>query len=1042
MKLHEISVKKPVATSLIFLGIVLIGIMFYTQLPIDMYPDIETNQLTIMTTYRGAGAEDIETNVTRPLEDMLNSTENLKRINSQSKDNISLITLEFNYGTNMNTTMNDVRDKLDFVKQMLPDDASSPMIFKFSTDMIPVSIISATAEVSSNALYKILDEKVANPLNRVPGVGAVTVMGTPKREIQINIIPEKLESYNLTLEAIAGRIAQENINIPAGNFDIGSQTYMLRLEGEIKESKELESIVIGSYRGQNIYLKDIATVDDTIEERAMESYTNGKQAATIIIQKQSGSNTVDIARKVKKALPELQKTLPNDVQLITVMDSSQSIIASIKSLTTTILLALIIVSFVVLFFLGRWRATIIILMTIPISLLGSFIYLYLTGNTINIISLSALSMTIGLVVDDAIVVLENITTHIQRGSRPDQASVYATEEVSLSVIASTLTIVAVFLPMTMIGGFVGIMFRQLGWMVTIIITLSTLVALSLTPMLSSKMLRSEKHLKNFSKFDRFYEKTVKVLLNKLDDFYAKVVNWAARKKWTTTIVISSIVIVLALFSFSKLKTEFMPASDNDFIQMTIELPTGTRTEITRETALSVAQMLKDDFPEIVITSFSVGQASEDNTFAAMSANGPNIVMYRIRLLEASKRDKSIYDIGEEIRQKLNTYPEINRYTVVPGGQQSATSGAGFVEVEIYGYDLKTTDDIASEFKHKFSDIKGLKDVTISRSDYRLEYQIVFDKQKLAMNGLNIQSASAAVRNRINGLIASKYREEGDEYNIKVQYASQYRQSIEDIQNIVLYNSAGNGIRLKELGTVVEQSSLPQIDRKNRERIVKVTGSIYKRALSDVVTDIQKAIDSSEVPSGIGIHIGGSYEEQQDTFRDMTMLLILVTLLVYIVIASQFESLTYPLIIILSAPIAFVGSILLLVITNTPLGIMSFVGLIMLVGMIVKNGIVLIDYINLNRERGMSIITAVVDGGKSRLRPVLMTSLTTILGMLPLAIGTGQGSEMWKPLGVSIMGGMIFATIITLVLIPALYTILGGRGVKKQRRKIKKLYLTK
>ena len=1033
MKIYETAVKNPVGTSLIFIGVVLIGLLFYRQLPIDLYPNIDLNIVSVMTSYSGAGAQDVEANVTRPLEDVLNTTEKLKEITSQSRDGLSMIMLEFDFGTDMDAVMNDVRDKVSLISGFLPDGTEDPIILKFSSDMIPVVVLSATAEESAGALYKILDEQVANPLNRISGVGTVSVGGAPQREVQVNVVPAQLEAYNMSLEQIAQVIAAENVNVPAGNFDIGSQTYMLRLEGEFKNSRDLNNIVVGNNMGRPIYLRDVATVSDTLESRIQENYTNGRRSASIIVQKQSGANTVAIADAVMAALPELQESLPPDIEIESVMDTSDYIKTSINSLLETILIALIIVGIIVLLFLGRWRATIIVMVTIPISLIGSFIYLYITGNTINIISLSALSITIGMVVDDAIVVLENITSHIERGSRPKQAAVYGTEEVSLSVIASTLTIIAVFLPMTMVGGFAGVMFKQLGWMVTIIISLSLIISLTLTPMMSANMMRSIKENKT-NWFDRWYNKNILPALDKLDHAYGGLVNWVARRRRTTFLGVVVIFIISVIISAITLKTGFMPDSDNNNIALTVEMPTGTRMEVARDVGHNIAQNMKDKYPEIEIISFSVGMASEDDTWAAMQDNASNIITYTMRLVEAKERGRTIFDISEEIRQDLEAMPELHRFQVQPGGGNMGMAGGNNVSIDIYGYDLNETDQIAADLNRKLTDVDGLRDIVVSRKDYRMEYQIQFDREKLSLNGLNMSTAASAVRNRINGLVMSRYREDGEEYNIRVRFEEQYRESIEDIENILIYNPMGAGVRVRDLGTVVETSSLPQIDRQDRERIVTVTGTLYGRALSEVVNDVNAILAELDVPSGVQVEMAGTLEDQQEAFSDLALLLLIVSILVYIVLASQFESLTYPFMIILTIPFAFTGGLLLLAITGEPLGIMGYVGLIMLVGMVVKNAIVLIDYINLNRERGMSIITAVIHGGRSRLRPVLMTTLTTILGMIPLAIGTGQGSEMWRALGIAIIGGMTFSTIITLVLIPALYSMMAGYGVRRKRKK--------
>ena len=1039
MSLYSTSVKRPVATALIFAGVLLMGLFSYTRLPVDLFPDIETNMLTVITAYPGASASDIETNVTRPLENVLNSAENLKTLTSQSRDNMSLVILEFNYGIDIDQSMNDVRDKLEMVKSTLPDDISNPLIVKFSADMIPVVIYSATATTSVNSLYKILDDKLANPLNRVPGVGAVTISGAPQREIQVNIFPEKLESYNLTVEQIGNAINLENLNVPAGNFDIGTQTYSLRVEGEFSASEELESVIVGSYGGRNVFLKDVANVCDTIQARVQESYTNGVKGATILVQKQSGANTVDIANRVNNLLPELQKTLPSDIQLNLIMDTSDFIKESIFSLTETILLAIIFVTLVVMFFLGRWRATFIVIIAIPISLICSFIYLMATGGSFNMISLSSLTIAIGLVVDDAIVVLENITKHIERGSSPKEAAVHGTNEVAIAIIASTLTIVAVFFPLTLATGLAGVMFKQLGWMVTIMITASIIVALSLTPMLCSQMLRLTNTQGKF--FDRLYA-PINRGLNRLDNFYAKIVDWCVRNRWKTFLLCMASFFIIAIPTMSVIKFDFMPASDNSMITASVYLQTGTRMEVARETAYTIDRLIKKEYPEIETFQFSVGQADESNTYAAMQANGTNLISMRMRLVDAGERGRSVFDISDLLRDDFERMPEIYKYTVIPGGGNTMGMGASTVDVEIYGYDLALTDVVAAELKDRLGNVKGLRDLIISREDYRMEYQIEFDRAKLAESGLNLATASSFVRNRMSGLNTTKYREDGEEYNIIVRYEESYRQSLEEIENILVYNNLGQPIRIKEIGKVVEKSSLPQIDRQNRQRVNKVTGSIYNAALSDVIAGVDIVItemrNEGKIPSEVGVTIGGSYEEQQETNKDLMLLMLICVVLVYIVMAAQFESLTYPFIIVLSLIFGLAGVLLGLVVTGQSVSLMAMIGMVMLIGIVVKNGIVLIDYINLNRERGMSIDKAVIHGGHSRLRPILMTTCSTILGMIPLAIPRGSGSEMWQPMGITIVAGLTFSTILTLIYVPALYSIFAATGVNRKRRKLAKL----
>jgi len=1040
MSLYESAVKKPVTTALIFMGVAIVGIYSLIRLTVDLYPKIELNTLTVITSYAGASASDIETNITRPLEDVLNTCENLKKITSQSKDNMSLVTLEFNYGSNLDLATNDVRDKIEMTKSSLPDGASNPIIFKFSTDMMPVVIYSVTAKESVDALYKILDDKMANPLNRIEGVGAVSIIGAPQRQIQVNVSPEKLEAYNLTVEQISQVIQMENMNVPAGDFDIGTSTYSLRVEGEFKASDQLMNIVVGSRNGRNIYLRDVATVADTIQSRVQESYTNRVKGAMVIVQKQSGANTVSIAEKVNKVIPDIQKTLPPDVKINLIIDTSEFIQSSIGTLQETILYAIIFVIIVVLFFLGRWRATLIIILAIPVSLITSFIYLMITGSTLNIISLSSISIAIGMVVDDAIVVLENVTKHIERGSTPKQAAVHATNEVGVAVIASTLTIIAVFLPLTMTTGFIGVFFKELGWMVTIMITMSVIVALSLTPMLCSQMLRLTNTQGKV--FDRMYA-PIRKGLDKLDTQYGKLVDYCVRHRWRTTLICFSLFFIIMVPSCSIVKMDFLPQSDNSMISIDAYLPTGTRMEVARAAGMKIDSIIHADYEkEIRICSFSVGQADENNTWAAMQTNATNLISFNLRFVDPGLRKLSIFDISEGIRNELGQMPELYKFTVTPGGSNMMSGmGSSTVDVEIYGYNLAVTDQIAAELKNRLSSVKGYRDPLISRQDYRTEYQIDFDREKLAENGLNSATVANYVRNRFSGAIQSKYREEGDEYDIVVRYDEKYRQSIKDVENITVYNSAGNAIKISELGKVVERSSLPQIDRQNRERIVKIQGTLYKAALSEVVEGVNKVIDEmrneGKIPSEIGISIGGSIVDQQEANQGLFLIMILCVLLVYIVMASQFESLTYPFIIVLSLTFGVAGVMLALLITKTTLSLMAMIGIVMLIGIVVKNGIVFIDYANLNRERGMTVDRAIVSAGRSRLRPILMTTATAVLGMIPLATSTGVGSAMWQPMGISIVGGLSFSTILTLLYVPALYSIFGANGINRQRRKHKK-----
>ncbi len=1034
MSLYSSAVKRPITTLLVFVTVIILGLFSLTKLPIDLYPDIDTNTIMVITMYPGASAKDIEQNVTKPLENALNSVEHLKHISSTSRENTSVITLEFEYGYDIDALTNDVRDKLDMVDSMLPDDSQNPIIFKFSTDMIPICLLSVQASESLPGLYKILDENIANPLARIDGVGTVSISGAPKREIHVYADPNRLEAYNMSVEQLSSVIGAENRNVPGGSFDIGSNTYALRVQGEFEDASQLRNIPVGSFQGKTIHLDDVARVEDSLEERTQQSFINGQEGAIIVIQKQSGANSVQISDKVKEMLPRLEKNLPSDIRLGVIVDTSDNIRNTISSLVETVLYALLFVTLVVFFFLGRWRATLIIVITIPVSLIASFIYLYATGNSLNIISLSALSISIGMVVDDAIVVLENVTTHIERGAHPKQAAVHGTNEVAISVIASTLTLIAVFFPLTLVTGMTGVMFRQLGWMVTIMKIISTTCALSLTPMLCSQWLR----LRNDGKPNKGLFKYINRGLDSFDNGYARLLRKVVGHR-TVTIFVCLGIFVGSIFLMKGVGTEFFPTQDNARIGVELQLPIGSRVEYAREVTSSLDSLWRTKYPEIEVSSYTVGPASSDNTFASLSDNGPHIISMNIRLSPSDKRDRGIQEIAASMRKDINDrYPDFRKVQVNVGGGGGGMGGQSTLDYEIYGYDFEETDSVARMLVQILRDVPGTADVRISRSDYQPEYQVDFDREKLSMYGINLQTAAYYLRNRINGATATQYREDGEEYDVKVMYAPENRTQISDIENIVIYGASGQGVRLKELGTVVERFTPPTIERKDRERLITVSAVVDGVPMSQIVTATEAKMADIHLPAGVSIELAGSYEDQQDSFSDLLSLGLLIILLVYIVMAAQFESFTYPGIIMTSLLFAFSGVFLILWITGHTLNIMSMIGAIMLIGIVVKNGIVLIDYITLNRERGMSIRRAVIDGGRSRLRPVVMTTLTTILGMVPMAMGSGEGSEMWRPMGVAVIGGLTFSTILTLLFVPTLYCVFASNGVKNFRRKHRRL----
>ena len=1035
MKIYESAVRKPISTALIFVAVIVFGLFSVTKLGVDYYPEIEIPYVSVITMYPGGNAEDIETNITRVLEDQLNSVDNLDKITSQSKDNVSIVTLEFEYGCDITEAANDVRDVVSRTQSLLPDNVEYPTVMKISSSMMPIMMLSVTAEESYAALAKTLDDMMVNELNRINGIGSVAVIGAQEREVQVNVDPNKLEAYGLTIESLGQIIAAENVNIPAGSLDLGDQVFNLKSDLEFDDSRELRDIVISNRGGRTVKLTDVATIIDTLQKATMDERINGRKGVRVMIQKQTGANSVQIIEDVKEKLEEIIPTLPSDCKVATIFETSREIKDAINSLSETIMFAFIFVILVVMFFLGRWRATFIICLTIPISLICAFIYLFATGSTLNIISLSALSIAIGMVVDDAIVVLENITTHIERGSKPKEAAIYATNEVWLSVIATTLVVVAVFMPLTMIPGMAGILFRELGWIVTIVVCVSTCAAITLTPMMSAYFLKIDGAAHTYKGIGIIYKPIDKFLIW-LDNIYEHALRFVVRWK-KSVIALLMIFFGVTMVLVREVPTEFFPASDNARITMTVKLPQNVHVDYTAKVARQIDAIIAEKFPFVNLVSTSAGASSSENAFAAMQSTGSHIINYNIKMPRRTDIERpTIFEIADVLRKELAAIPEISEFSVVPGGSNGPSGGgASTVDIKVFGHDMNDAMTTAKELREKMSKLSTMRDAQLSREDLQPEFNVVFDRDKLSYYGMNSATAAQFVRNRIYGFECTKYREDGDEYDIVVRYDEPFRESLEVVENITLYSATGQPVKLKEVARIEESFSSPTIERENRQRIVTVKGSVGANiALGDAVAEVNAMLADYEAPAGITLDLGGTVEDQGDSFSDIMTLFALIIILVYIVMATQFESLAYPFIIMFTIPFAMSGVFLALWLTNTPLSLIALIGGIMLVGIVTKNGIVLVDYMNLLVERGSSVADAVIAGGKSRLRPVLMTSLTTILGMVPMALGIGEGSEIWQPMGISVVGGLLLSTLLTLFIVPSLYAMLEGRKERKAERK--------
>ena len=1050
MAIYKTAVQKPVTTALIFLAVIVIGVFCYVQLPIDQFPEMDPPYVTVMTTYPGASASAVESNVTKVMENSLNSVDHLKELTSKSKDNISSVTMEFEWGTDLDEVLNDVRTYVDIVKDNLPDGCSNPIVMRLSTSMMPVIQYAVMADESYPALDKLLDDEIIPQLNRVDGIGNLTVSGAPERYVYVYLDQQKLDAYGLTVETVGQMISANNLNMSSGTVKLAKEQYQMEVRSEYETSDEINNIVVTTTAdGRQVFVRDIATVKDTIKELSLDEKTDGRECAHLMVTKQTGANTVQICKDVRKEIARIQKTLPSDVQFKLIYDSSEYIQNSIDSLNESILYALLFVVLVVLFFLGKWRATLIIGITIPIALIVAFIYLKMAGSSLNIISMCSLTVAIGMVVDDAIVVLENITKHVDRGENPREAAIYATNEVWVSVIATTLVIVAVFVPLTMLTGMAGIMFKELGWIVTIVVCTSTLVAISLTPMLASKLLKPRKvhvdaegNLIDDEKGKQtWYERIVVRWLDWIDEKYAKALGWCLRHKVLTFFILLAFFCCSMIPMFTgQIGTDFMKQQDNGSMTVTVKLQRGTRIEETLKTARMLEARFVELVPEIQLISTSAGTNDDSGMGALFSSTMNNTISMTIITSKKYEREQTIFEMAEILRQEMARYPEIIDYQVSTSGGGGGASNT--VDLEIYGYDFDETSALAEQLKAICNhDVPGARDATISRDDERPEIKITVDKEKASRLGLTSATISSALRNRVNGMACGYLKEEGSEYDILCRLEEKDRNSVEAIANLTIPTPAGKSVKLSEVCTIGEYWTPPTIERKSRQRIVTVHVTPYNTSLGELAQYIEtQVIPTLDIPQGVVVRIAGDYEDQQDTFGDMTMLGILIIMLVYIVMASQFESLKKPFVIMFTIPFALSGVVLALWLTHSSLDMIGALGLIMLVGIVVKNGIVLIDYIDLLRERGWELNEAVQAAGRSRIRPVLMTAFTTILGMVPMAVSNGEGSEMWKPMGIVVIGGLTVSTFLTFFMVPVLYAAMSRHGERDRVSKMRKSFI--
>jgi hydrophobe/amphiphile efflux-1 (HAE1) family protein len=1020
VKLPETAVRRPVTTIMVFAALVIIGTVAFFKLNLDLLPDIEPPAVSVITPYPGASAVDVESEVTKYLEDQLSTTPDLDRLESKSKDNISIVTCVFNWGTDLDVAVNDIREKIDLAKPDMADGAKEPFIFKFSSSMVPVLVMTVTAKESSPDLYRIVDKQIADPLKRVPGVGAILYIGGQERQINVHFDREALEAYHISVQHIRDVLSAENLNLPAGTVKVGKKELQIRMAGRFKNTNEIAGIVIGSHNDALVRIRNVAEVSDAFDEPQEWAWSGELPAVALIIQKQSGANTVNVINHIKENLKTLKRRLPADIEVHTILDNSDHIYNMIKSLAGSAIVGGILVVLVCFLFLRRYRSSLIVTLAIPLSIVASFVGLYFMGYTFNVISLMSIAIAMGMVVDDAIVVLENVIRHIDGGEDPKTAAVTGASEVGMAVAASALSIVVVFIPLLFIKGIAGILFSQLAFIMVVVISTSNFVAMTLTPMACSRLIRPLSKRKT----NRVFEWSERIF-NKIEAAYARIIGWVLKHR-RASLVLICFVFFGSLTLIPVVGTEFFPEVDSGEVEVVLEMAEGTRGEVTARTT---EQMLSavNAVPEMEASYAIAGQTRKGFLTALGFDEGTNIGRIGGRLVDKSERTNSAKTIAATLRDRVMELPGISKFSAsaVSSIQKAFLGGGQSISIEVLGHDIEATNKIAEKIRHIVKNVPGTVDVSVSRKHPRPEIRVYLDRDKAASLGLNVAIVADALRTYYYGFDDTKFREAGDDFDIELRLKKDERRSIQQIGETPLMTLTGKIVKLRNVATIEETFGPVEIARKNRIRITHVQAGVQGRVLGDVVREIREKIVTLDLPPGVSIEWGGEVEEQRKAFNDLTLLLILGVTLVYMVMAAQFEDFIDPFIIMFSVPFAFVGVIWAFTLTGTVLNIITFIGIIMLMGIVVKNAIVLVDYTRQLKKRGMNLHDAIVNGGRTRLRPILMTSLTTIFAMVPMAISRGEGSEIWNALAITVISGLLVSALVTLILVPLVYSVVHG-----------------
>jgi HAE1 family hydrophobic/amphiphilic exporter-1 len=1034
MQLIQTSIKRGVTFLMIYLVAVGFGLFSLGRLNVDLFPELNFPIVAVTTQYTGVGPFDIENVVTRPIEESVASVQNIKSVNSTTKQGLSLALLEFEWGTDMDQAEIDVRNALDFITDYLPDDVTNPLVFALDPSMQPIAFLSVGSDVYGLAELRRMSELELEPrIERIPGVALAATSGGLQREIRVLVDPARMRAHHISIQQVEAALQMNNLQIPSGWIENEANEFTIQTKGEYQSIEEIENTNVAVYGSTNIRVKDVADVVDGFKEQRDRVLVNQKPSVLLVVQKQSDANTVNTMRALKKRLPVITRELPKGVDLEFIWDQSDFINRSMANLGNTAFEAILLAFIVLLFFLRNIRSSVIVALSIPISIIVTFAVMDQAGLTLNMISMAGLALAVGLLVDNSIVVLESIFRHREMGKDAAEAAYVGAKEVAMAITASTLTTVSVFVPVLFVPGIAGEIFNDMVVTICFSLGVSLIVALTLVPLLASRFLKIDEAGNGKSWFNRLGDRIGRSI-EAMKKRYVMVLDWSLKRR--KTILWSTVgIFALSILLLVTRGGEFFPDSDNDYLQMAIDRSPGTSLESMMESVRILERIIEEEIPETEMTYITFGQGTGMMATFSSSASNEGDVMVKLR--KRSERGRSMQEVEDAIRDKMNAIPDM-KVTFEDRGASTFFGGGGDIQIKIFGHDLNVSEALANDVVSRIKEIRGVATTEVSVKEAAPELVIQLDRKRIADLGLSTAQIGQVISASVLGSVVTRYREGGDEYDVRVQLVKEARESVRDVQNILLMTRTGQQIPLRSVATVAYDKAPVEITREDQERLVSVSISVSGRDLQSTTNEVRRALRDISLPNDYRMEIGGTAEDMMESFMYLGLAFMVAMLLTYAVMASQFESFLSPFIILFTIPLSIIGVSLGLFITGTTLSVMALIGIIMLVGIIVNNGIVLVDYINQLREQGMDCAEAIRTAGEARMRPVIMTALTTILAMLPLALGLGESGENWAPMARSVIGGLLVGTLLTLVIVPVIYASLEVTGRKRKEKRADRL----